>query len=223
MVALTELAAHFLSLGWGLMVLLAAFAWVALSGASVAAKARSTEDRVNALVPVVGTAAAQAANAYPKTGGTISGNVTVNGSHSVNGQVNANTLSVSGNATTSGNHTVHGSLVSDNNVSAGGSVSGSNFSGGSIHVSGSAQADGNFTAGGQVNADHYTGSSMHVGGAIVADSSISAGNFSGSYHGGQGGVSSVGGAPGTYSSSYETSLASAINGIINRLNSSGLI
>jgi len=55
-IGLTELLAHFLSLGWGIMTLLAAFAWVALSGASTAAKARSTEDRVNALVPVVGTA-----------------------------------------------------------------------------------------------------------------------------------------------------------------------
>jgi len=35
-------------------------------------------------------------------------------------------------------------------------------------------------------------------------------------------VSTVSGAPGSYSSSYETSLASAINGIINRLNSAGI-
>jgi hypothetical protein len=221
-VALTELAAHFLSLGWGLMVLLAAFAWVAMSGASVAAKARSTEDRVNNLIPVVGAAATAAANAYPKTGGTISGNVTVTGSHTVNGQINSNTLSVSGNATTSGNHTVHGSLISDNNVSAGGQVSGGSFSGGSIHVSGNAQADGSFSAG-SVSTGHYDGSSIHVSGNAQADGSLSAGNFSGSYHGGQGGVSSVGGAPSTYSSSYETSLASAINGLINRLNSAGLI
>jgi hypothetical protein len=215
-VALTELAAHFLSLGWGLMFLLAAFAWTALSGASVAAKARSTEDRVNALVPVVGTAAAQAANAFPKTGGTVSGSVTVTGSHTVNGQVNANTLSVSGNATTSGNHTVHGSLISDNSVSAGGSVSGSNFSGGSIHVSGNAQADGTIFSG------SFSGGSIHVSGNALADGSFGASNFSGSYHGGQGGVSTVSGAPGSYSSSYETSLASAINGIINRLNSAGI-
>jgi len=156
-VAFTELAAHFLSIGWGLMVLLAAFAWVALSGASVAAKARSTEDRVSALVPVIGAAATQAANAYPKTGGTISGSVTVTGSHTVSGQVNAGTLAVSGNATTSGNHTVHGSLSSDNNVSAGGQVSGSNFSGGSIHVSGNAQADGTFTAGSTVSGSNFSG------------------------------------------------------------------
>ena len=215
-VAFTEVLAHFLSLGWGLMVLLAAFAWVALSGSTVAAKARSTEDRVNNLIPVVGAAAAQAANAFPKTGGTVSGSVTVTGSHTVNGQVNTNTLSVAGNATTTGNHTVHGSLFSDNSVAAGGAVSGSNFSGGSIHVSGNAQADG------QIAATSFSGSSIHVSGNAQADGSFSAGNFTGSYHGGQGGVSTVGGGPGTYSPSYETSLASAINGIIARLNAAGI-
>lgn len=60
---------------------------------------------------------------------------------------------------------------------------------------------------------------LHASGVVEGD-----GGFSGSrvVVGGQGGVSSVSGAPGSYSSSYETSLASAINGIINRLNSSGL-
>jgi hypothetical protein len=177
-VALTEIMAHFLSLGWGIMTLLAAFAWVALSGASVAAKARGTEDRVNALVPVIGAASTLAANAFPKTGGTVSGSVTVNGAHTVNGQVNASTLSVAGNATTAGTHTVHGSMNADGNVTAGsaisasGQVSGSNFSGGSIHVSGSGQADGNFTAGGQVSGSSFSGNSIHVSGNAQADGTL---------------------------------------------------
>lgn len=225
-VAFTELLAHFLSLGWGLMFLLAAFAWTALSGASVAAKARSTEDRVSALVPVIGAAATQAANAYPKSGGTISGSVTVTGSHTVNGQVNANTLSVSGAATTGGNHTVHGTLAADNNVNAGGTVSGGAgsfgsvssgpYSGASIHVSGNALADGSMTA------SNFSGSSIHVSGNALADGSFGASNFSGNYHGGQGGVSTVSGAPATYSQSTMTSYASAINGIIARINSAGI-
>jgi hypothetical protein len=171
-VALTELAAHFLSLSWALMFLLAAFAWTALSGASVAAKARSTEDRVNNLVPVIGAASTLAANAFPRTGGTVSGSVTVTGAHTVNGQVNAGTLSVAGAATTGGNHTVHGSMNADSNVSAGGQVSGSNFSGGSIHVSGSGQADGNFTAGGQVSGSSFSGNSIHVSGNAQADGTL---------------------------------------------------
>lgn len=213
-----EFTAHLLSIGWGFTVLLAAFAWVSLSGATVAAKARSTENRLNSVIPTI----------FPNTGGTIHGSVTVNGAHSVNGnmsvsgshtvggQVNSSTLSVAGNATTAGNHTVHGSLFSDNSVTAGGG-----FSGGSMHVSGNAQADGSFSAG-SVSTGHYDGSSIHVSGNALADGSFSAGNFSGSYHGNQGGVSTVSGAPGSYSSSYETSLASAINGIISRLNSAGI-
>jgi hypothetical protein len=218
-VTLTEIMAHFLSLGWGIMILLAAFAWTALSGATVAAKARSTEDRVNALVPVIGAASALASNAFPKTGGTVSGSVTVTGSHTVNGQVNAGTLAVSGNATTSGNHTVHGSLSSDNNVTAGGVVNGGSgsfgsvssgpYEGSSIHVSGAAQADGGMTA------SSYEGSSIHVSGNAEADGSFSAGNFSGSYHGGQSGV--------TTSDGTLASTASAVNGCIARMNSAGLI
>lgn len=224
-VALTEIMAHFLSLGWGIMTLLAAFAWVALSGASVAAKARSTEDRVNNLVPVIGAASTLAANAFPKTGGTVSGSVTVTGSHTVNGQVNSGTLSVSGNATTGGNHTVHGSLSADSNVSASGTVNGgagsfgsvssTTFSGSSIHVSGNAQADGTFTAGSTVSASNFSGGSIHVSGNALADGSFSASNFSGSYHGGQAAV--------TTSDGTLTSTASAVNGCIARMNSAGLI
>jgi len=214
-IALTELAAHFLSLTWGLMFLLAAFAWTALSGASTAAKARNTEDRVNALIPQVGTAYTLANNAFPKSGGTISGSVTVTGNHTVNGQVNTNTLGVSGTATTN--------AVTTNSVYCYGDThtSGSHYVSGNMVASG--QASGGSGSFGSVYSGPYEGSSIHVSGNAQADGSFSAGNFSGSYYGGQGGVSTVSGAPGSYSSSYETSLASAINGIISRLGSSGLI
>src|ERR1700685_3399723 len=110
-VALTEVTAHFLSLGWGLMTLLAAFAWVALSGATVAAKARSTEDRLNALIPAVGTAYSTATaantlagNALPKSGGTVTGSLTVNGNHTVGGPVTASGATVTAGVEASSMH-----------------------------------------------------------------------------------------------------------------------
>jgi hypothetical protein len=205
-VALTELAAHFLSLGWGLMTLLAAFAWVALSGATVAAKARSTEARLGAHVTATAPAVSFVAN-----GGSVGGNVVVNGSHTVTGQVNANTYAgVSGGAmeNSSGIHT-SGTLVADTQVNAGQVTSSSSFSGGSIHVSGNAQADGSMTA------TSYSGSSIHVSGNGQVDGSFSANNFSGSYAGGQSAV--------TTSNGTLASTASAVNGCIARMQSAGLI
>jgi hypothetical protein len=55
---------------------------IAVASTATAPKTRSTEARLNALVPVV----------FPNTGGTINGNVTVNGSHTVSGTVSAGTL-----------------------------------------------------------------------------------------------------------------------------------
>lgn len=115
-------------------------------------KTRAVEDRLNALVPAVGAvtstannAQATANNAYPKTGGTISGNVTVNGSHTVNGQVNASTLSVGGAGTTYG-FTSHGDMAADGNVYVGGAIAGSGGgaleNGSGIHTSGNLEADG---------------------------------------------------------------------------------
>jgi hypothetical protein len=132
-IGLTELLAHFLSLGWGLMFLLAAFAWTALTGASTAAKARSTEDRVTALIPAVGTAysTAQTANtlagnALPKTGGTLSGSLTVNGNHQVNG-----------------NHTVTGNISGGTDVSASNNLNAGNGVNGNAVVVTSAFINGN--------------------------------------------------------------------------------
>lgn len=187
----------------------------ALAGAGTTPKARSTETRLNILIPKV----------FPNTGGTINGSVTVNGGHSVNGnmsvsgshtvggQVNAGTVSVSGAATSSG-FTSHGNVAADSHVTAGGNVS----------------ANGNVSAGGQVlvngastSAQLGVNGSAHITGNHQVDGTLSAGNFSGTYIGGQAAVSTVSSAPGSYSSSYENTLASAINGIISRLGSSGLI
>jgi hypothetical protein len=139
-VGLTELTAHFLSLGWGLVTLLAAFAWVALAGASTAAKARSTEDRLAAVIPVVGTAYATAntaqstantasslaGNALPKSGGTLSGSLTVNGNHQVNG-----------------NHTVTGNISGGTDISASNNLNAGNGVNGNAVVVTSAYVNGN--------------------------------------------------------------------------------
>jgi hypothetical protein len=132
---------------------------------------------LNALVPVLGEAHTLATNAFPKTGGPISGDVSVAGSHTVSGQINGGTLSVSGNATTTGNHTVHGSVISDNNVNAGGTVSGGAgsfgavssgpFTGASIHVSGNSQTDGTHTVGGDVNASGTLRGALHAPNVVI--------------------------------------------------------
>lgn len=186
-IGVTELLAHFLSLGWAVMFLLAAFAWTAMRGMAVADKARGTESRLNNLIPVIGDAHSLASNALPKAGGTVTGSLAVNGSHTVGGQTNTGTLFVSGGATTTGNHTVHGSLLSDNNVSAGGQVSGGSgnfgpvsstgaYSGVSIHVSSGAQADGTITGGGDINANGTVrGNGFHASSSIQSDGGITAG------------------------------------------------
>lgn len=84
----------------------------ALATAPPGPKAKSTEQRLNALVPVI----------FPNTGGTVNGSMTVTGNHTVNGNVNVGgyIAGASGGAleNTSGIHTA-GSLVADGTFSAG--------------------------------------------------------------------------------------------------------
>lgn len=198
------------------------------------AKSRSTEDRLNSLIPSV----------FPNTGGTVNGSMTVTGNHQVGGQLlgptgSGSTLTVgspthfSGVAMTVDNGlTSHGGVSADGNVTAGGNmgVSGNHAVGGSLtggggsgstltvasptHFSGvGLTTDSTITSHGGVSAD----GNIHAGGTV------SASNFSGSYAGGQGAVSPVtGGTPSTYTTAWASQVGSAVNGIINRLNSSGL-
>jgi hypothetical protein len=133
--ALVELMAHFLSLGWGIMTLLAAFAWVALTGASTAAKARSTEDRLTALVPVVGTAYTTAATANA-TANTAHTTATAAQSAASTAQSTANSASSTASSalstangclplsggTISGALTVNGDVKSHSNLLADGTL-----------------------------------------------------------------------------------------------------
>jgi hypothetical protein len=113
------------------------------------AKARSTEARLAGVVTSLGTTNANVANAqttannaYPKTGGTISGSATVAGDHTVNGTFTANGGSTS--EFSAGIHTA-GAMQADNGVntsnvnSNGGST---NEFAGAVHTSGNMQADG---------------------------------------------------------------------------------
>jgi hypothetical protein len=165
-------------------------------------KTRSVEDRVNSIITTIGP---QAANAFPKTGGTISGPVTVNGSHTVNGQVNTQTLAASG-ATTDYGHTTHGNLAVDSNMTVG----------------------GNHTVGGQVNAGAVasSGAMSSYGftshGGLSADGTLSAANFSGTFSGSHsgsyaGGQSRPGGYPISHGTPWEDQVIDVINNIANVL------
>jgi hypothetical protein len=104
------------------------------------AKTRAVEGRVAAVVAAVGSATGMASsaqatanNALPKTGGTVTGNVAVTGSHTVGGQINGTTLSLSGGMTDFG-HTSHGTISADGNMNAGGAanITGNITSGGTL-------------------------------------------------------------------------------------------
>lgn len=106
----------------------------ATASTSGTAKSRSTEDRLNSLIPAV----------FPNTGGTITGSVTVNGNHNVGGQLNVNGAGGSANVAVNGN--VHatstgqfdgGVTTSVVNATSG---STSEFSGG-IHAAGDILSD----------------------------------------------------------------------------------
>lgn len=124
---LAELAAHFLSLGWGFMVLLAAFVFVAVHAmsavATVTSKAVATEARVSALIPQVNSVSNVANAALPQAGGTVTGSLTVNG-----------------NSVTGGNQAVNGVLSG----AGGGTLELS----AAIHCGSSIQADTTLIGGG---------------------------------------------------------------------------
>ncbi len=116
---LAELAAHFLSIGWGFAVLLGGFCAVASLLRVTAAKVSGTEARLGAHI----TATAPAVN-FVANGGSVGGSVTINGGHTV-----------TGNSTTNGSHTVQGNLGVNGGTTLVGSSSCSNdFTTGGSHT-----------------------------------------------------------------------------------------
>lgn len=212
-------------------------AMVALNSANTP-KTRAIEDRLNALVPQV----------FPNTGGTITGPVTVNADHTINGNAAINgTATVSGNVNGSGgalknSNGIHSgaSVQADGDLIAGGQVLVNGASGsatvevnGNGHVTSSFQVDGDHTVGGTVSvrgqglfggasssATLAVAGNAHIAGPAQIDGDLNGGPV---VVGGQGAVSPItGGTPSGYTTAWASQVGSAVNGIINRLNSSGL-
>lgn len=168
---LAELAAHFLSVGWGFAVLIGGFCAVASLLRVTSAKVSGTEARLNTHI----TATAPAIN-FVANGGSVGGNVTVNGSHTVTGNLGVSggttmvgDSSCSGNFQTGAAHTVLGNLGVHGGTTMIGSSSVTNsfsISGGSsmpVGGLGSAPGPPSGTATGPVYAGNfYTGSGAQV-------------------------------------------------------------
>jgi hypothetical protein len=157
--ALAESLAYFLSLTWGFMALLLAFAVVSTRMAATGAKAYTTEARINAILPVLGqhltliSAAQSAANGAQSTantantsannaqgtannaqstaneaigladnGGTINGDLHVNGNFFSTGNVNCPQLYSSGDGHVGGNFFSAGTVNSSGQTASGGDL-----------------------------------------------------------------------------------------------------
>lgn len=109
--------------GAGLLALMMAGV---VSAQDTASKAKSAHKRIDALVPAVHDAKTAAANALPKTGGTISGSLVVNSGISCGGNLDMENNSVTrcyGVNPADGNANVHssGGLTPGGNIDMGGS------------------------------------------------------------------------------------------------------
>lgn len=182
------------------------------------AKTRAVEERLNALVPVV----------FPNTGGTINGNVNVNGTHTAN-QVLAGGVSsgasvagtnnhFTGSTQTDGNHTVGGQVASGS-VNVGGSGSGATVAvNGNVHASSTGQFDGGVVTG---NVNSNGGSTNEFSGGIHSagigqfDGGISASN----YHPGQG---TPGGYPIAHGTPWENQIIDFLNSMVAKLQNAGI-
>jgi len=146
--AVAEILAYGLSLAWGFMILLLAFIVTALMAIPSAAKIRTTEQRVNAIIPTLASHQAQintaqgTANNAQSTANNAN-NAANNAQNTANNAVQNGTdptfsaLTVSGACTVQGNFNPNGGIPG--NLSVGGNiVSGGNINsgGGSIYASG---------------------------------------------------------------------------------------
>jgi hypothetical protein len=218
----------------------AAMAWalictIAAGSLASTPKTRSVEMRLNSLLPVV----------FPNTGGTVNGSINVTGNHAVGGSLNGpngtGTLTIGTPAHVNGNGmTVDGALNTHNNFTADGNVSAATMSvtgnhtvGGTLSVTGgsTSEFDSGIHAGGEMLADGgvsapvvtSTGTStnefsggMHIGGAALVDGNTTLRQLNGASLP----MGTVGALSGTVTT---TQCAAAINGLISRMQSAGLI
>jgi hypothetical protein len=138
--ALTVIAAvaWFLPAHLVILALLVFFWGTAMATTANTAKARSTEARVNGVVTQLGVtntnvsnAMTTANNALPKSGGTVTGSLTVNGDHHIGG-----TLFGSGGSLAIGDAT-----TISNNAAVTGTFYGSGGPGGPLHVDAATTVD----------------------------------------------------------------------------------
>lgn len=190
---LAEVAGHFLSLGWGFLVLILAFVVVAVRTGTLLttnSKAYATEQRLAAHV----AAAAPAIN-LQANGGTIGGQLQVNTSGS------AATLAVGGNAHITAAAQIDGDITGSGTLFVNGASTVEITPG--MHVGGALQIDGNTTLVGNLNG----GPAVH-GGWSLTGFPLSAGAVIGTVSG--------------TNVSITTGFLNAVNSIATALNNSGL-
>lgn len=218
---LVELLWHALSVGWalGLLILLYVISSLTLNTAQV--QAQAAHQRIDDLVPHIGTIEDTANGAVQKAGDTMTGSLVVNGNHTIGGSLigaggtltTISNLHVSGGgATVDDDLTVHGSHAVDGNISASG-----------IHGSGTGQFDGGVNVNGSTaisSSRAFTGASIHVSAGVLADGTLAGSNFSGSYAGGQARPANT---VGTFDAAHFTTACSTINTIMNELADAGLM
>lgn len=193
----------------------------AMAGTANTPKARSTEARLNALVPVV----------FPNTGGTVTGNMTVTGTHAVGsnfsagGSVTAGTIgrfggdvilsgelsNPSGTLTTNGSHYVTGGF---------GTGGGAAFGGG-VNVTGAVSATGDVILSGQLSSPggQVTTNGNH---AITGRVTASAMTLAGSHVAPVSRTSLPGSPSSTYNSAWASSVTNIVTNIVNSLVSAGI-
>lgn len=172
------LAEHFLSLAWGFGVLLLAFVWLGQLLRTTSVKSQSSEQRLNTLIPQV----------VPKSGGTYTGSLTVNGNHTVGGdQLVSGTLAGAGYGTLSTGpvHMVSSGMTADGTITGHSAINAdTTMSASSIHVGGTAQADGGLNINGNtvISSARAISSivSAHIGsGGILSDGDVSMSSMNG--------------------------------------------
>lgn len=207
--------------GAALFVALFVYLFVTAGVVTNTSKTRAVESRLSALETVT----------FPNTGGTISGNVTVTGTHTVNGNTQVGGyITGSGGGTLENNSSIHtsGILQADGQVSTanvystGGSTN--EFSG-AIHTASVLQADSQVVAAGGSGgaAVEAGGGGMHTSGNMVADGSMTTTDL---YVSGQR-IAPGQGAPGGYpiaqNTPWENQVINVINGIVGGLIAAGIM
>lgn len=190
---LAEFAAHWLSLGWGFMTLMAGFVFVAVHVTAgittVASKASATEARLNAHV----SATAPAVN-FVANGGTVGGSVVVNGDHHIVGTLfgNGGTLPIGDAVQANSTLTVNGTSLF-NNIA----TTNSDF-----HVFGTLFGGGGVISMGD---NAHANAGLSIGGRAIFPSQGTPGGY-----------------PIALGTPWENQIINIINDIIGRLSNSGI-